>query len=294
MLKTGTGIQSQYDANLPFTMIGVPNRPWMPTAIQSKFIDPNSAEQDFIPGITFVSRTITGTIVRGIQPNSNLYGIVMRGASKETANLTNAQQVFNYEDKGPVPVGTTVTTWIQVISAPTAIESFGIAINDETGQATTYAVEATAGFWTTVQPAGDLADFIQVTDGSVEVKVDAGVAANVPDLDFSAATDLTEVAAIIEAGLTDAFCTYNQQENVFVFTSAAESAASAIVITAGTTGTDITVATYLNAIGGTATAGTAAGSAPANFTAAPGISIERWSASDPTKVEVSLPSVSLE
>ncbi|MCK5610546.1 DUF3383 family protein [Candidatus Pacearchaeota archaeon] len=292
MLKKGTGIQSQFDANLPFTMVGVPNAPWTPTAILSMLIDPSQGGIDFIPGETWVSRNDQGLIIRGIAPNSNLFGLVMRGASQES--IGEAASVFRYEDKGPVPVGTVVTTWINVITAPTAVESNGIAINDETGQATAYDNSATAGFFTCGETGADLAAWKAVTDGSLSVTPDGGVPQVITALNFSAATSLDDVAEVIEAALTGTFVNYNTAENLFVFTSKTESGTSAIALAADATGTSIYVAGFLNGPGGAATAGTAAGSPPAGFTAATKVKIKRWAASNPLKVEVAFPNDGLE
>lgn len=294
MLKNGTGVQSQYDANLPFTMVGVPNAPYTPTAIKSMQTDPSQGGVKFIPGETWVSRTDKGTIIRGIAPNSNLFGIVMRGASQES--LGGDEDVFfQYETKGPVPVGTTVTTWINVISNPaTGVESFGIAVNDETGQATVYDNAASAGFFTCGLNGATLEEWKAVSDGSLSVTPDGGAPQVITALDFSAATSFDDVAAVMEAALTGTFVNYNTAENLFVFTSATESGTSAIVLAANATGTSIYVAAFLNAAAGSATAGTTAGSAPGGFTAAPGVALNRWAASNPLRVEVSIPKISLE
>ncbi|MCK4813840.1 MAG: DUF3383 family protein [Candidatus Marinimicrobia bacterium] len=285
MLKNGTGVQSNYDANLPFTMVGVPNAPYIPTAIKSMQIDPSQGGVKFIPGETWVSRTDKGTIIKGIAPNSNLFGITLRGASQES--LGDGDPVFfAYEQKGPVPVGTTVTVWINVVTAPTRVETEGIAINNETGKATAYDNSATAGFFTG-GVSGALSVLQAITDGSLTVGVDGAAAANVPNIDFSAAADMDGIASILEAALTGVFVNYNSAENLFVFTSAAESAISAVLITAGTTGTDLHLEANLNTAGGSATAGTAAGSPPSGYTAEPRISINKWAASNPLKVEVS-------
>lgn len=293
MLQNGTGVQGDYNANLPFTMVGVPNGPHTPTTIKSMQIDPSQGGIDFIPGETWVSRTDKGTIIRGIAPNSNLLGVVMRGASRE-AGPGEVPIVYNYEQKGPVPVGTVVTTWINVVTAPGGLESYGVAINNETGKATCYDNSATAGFFTCGEQGATLADWQAIIDGSFGINVNGGGVTAITGLDFSAATSFQDVAAIIEAGLTGAYCTYNQAENLFVFTSASEGATSSIALSADATGTSIYVADYLNGAGGAATAGTDAGSPPTGYTAAPGVAINRWSAQDPTKVEVSLPKVSLE
>jgi hypothetical protein len=294
MLKNGTGVQSQYDANLPFTMVGVPNAPYTPTAIKSMQIDPSQGGVKFIPGETWVSKNNDGLIVRGTAPNSSIVGVVMRGASQESLGGTDPV-FFQYESKGPVPVGTQVTTWINVVSNPgVGVESYGIAINDETGQATIYDNAATAGFYTCAETGADLDAWKAVTDGSLSVTPDGGAAQVITALDFSAATSLDDVAAVMEAALTGVFVNYNTAENLFVFTSATESGTSAIALAADATGTSIYVAGFLNAAAGAATAGTAAGSPPAGYTATTKVKINRWQASNPLKVEVSFPLESLE
>ena len=294
MLKTGTGVQNQYDANLPFTMVGVPNAPYTPTAIKSMQIDPTMGGVAFIPGETWVSKNNNGLIIRGTAPNSSILGVVMRGASQESLG-GNDPVFFEYEEKGPVPVGTQVTTWINVTANPaTGVESFGIAVNDETGKATVYDNSATAGFYTCAENGATLSEWQAVTDGSLSVATDGGVAQVITALNFSAVASFDDVAAVIEAALTGTFVNYNSAENLFVFTSATESATSAIILAADATGTSIYVDVFLNAAAGAATAGTAAGTPAAGYTAATNVKINRWQASNPLKVEVSYPVIGLE
>lgn len=86
-----------------------------------------------------------------------------------------------------------------------------------------------------------------IATGSFKIAVDGGVATNVPTLNFTGATTLAGVAAIIQTGiqgLGGAFaavtCIYNATLNRFEITSGTTGASSAIAfLTAGSTGIDI-------------------------------------------------------
>lgn len=285
MLRTGTGVQSEYYANQQ-VMVGVPNRPFTPTAIRSFMIDSEYAEVNFIPGETWVSVNALGFIVPGIIPNAKSTGLVVRGASREAA--ANAPAYYTYES-GAVPVMTLGNTWINVVTAPTDLYQSGIAVNNETGKATTYDATATAGIFTTGVQGATLTEWQAVTDGSFGINIDGGGVTAITALDFSAVTTIHDVAAVIEAALTGAYCTYDEASDTFVFTSQTTGATSTIALSADATGTSIYVADFLNGAGGAATDGEAAGSAPTGYTALPSVSIEKWSAEVNTKVLVSFP-----
>lgn len=285
MLRTGTGVQDNYYANQQ-VMVGVPNRPFAPTAIRSFMIDSEYAEVNFVPGETWVSVNALGFIVPGIISNSKSVGLVVRGASREAAS--NSPAYYTYE-MGAVPVMTLGNCWINVVTAPTDLFQSGIAVNNETGKATTYDASATAGIFVTGEQGATLAEWQAVTDGSVSVTVDGGVAQVLTGLDFSAVASIHDVAAVIEVALTGSYVTYDEASNTFVFTSQTTGASSAVLVEADATGTSIFVADYLNADGGAATDGEAAGSAPAGYTALPSVQIEKWSAEVNTKVLVTFP-----
>lgn len=84
--------------------------------------------------------------------------------------------------------------------------------------------EAHAGYIAATQ-AGDLATLQAITAGGFTVTVDALTEEVVTGLDFSAATSLQAVAAIVTANITGATCVY---DNGFVITSDTTGAASAV------------------------------------------------------------------
>jgi hypothetical protein len=86
-----------------------------------------------------------------------------------------------------------------------------------------------------------------INAGSFKVAVDGGAVTNVPGMNFTGATTLAGVAAIIQTalqGLGGSFaavtCTYSSVYNKFVITSGTTGSTSAVsFLTAGSTGTDI-------------------------------------------------------
>ncbi len=77
-----------------------------------------------------------------------------------------------------------------------------------------------------------------ITDGSFKITLDGGVEDVVGSLDFSSASSMAGVAAVIEAGLAAGTCTWTGSR--FIFNSGTTGVTSFItVLTAGATGTDI-------------------------------------------------------
>tara|TARA_R110002167_G_scaffold37037_1_gene116428 strand:- start:314 stop:1759 length:1446 start_codon:yes stop_codon:yes gene_type:complete len=82
-----------------------------------------------------------------------------------------------------------------------------------------------------------------VTDGSLKITLDGGAEDVVGSLDFSAASSMAGVAAVIESGLAAGTCKWTGSR--FIFKSGTTGVASTItVLTAGATGTDISVPAY--------------------------------------------------
>jgi hypothetical protein len=92
-----------------------------------------------------------------------------------------------------------------------------------------------------------LSAWTSITAGSFKLAVDGGGATNVPALNFSAASSLSGVAAIIQTGIQGlggsyaaVTCIYNAVYNRFQIISGTTGASSAVAfLSAGTTGTDI-------------------------------------------------------
>lgn len=105
-----------------------------------------------------------------------------------------------------------------------------------------------------------LATWTAITTGSFTITKDGGAAVNVTGLNFSAATSMSQVAAIITAGLTGAVCTYNTSMQRFEIESNTTGATSSVAyLTNAPSGTPI--AANLGMLAGTSGAYLAPGQA---------------------------------
>lgn len=94
-----------------------------------------------------------------------------------------------------------------------------------------------------------LSNFTGITTGSLKIAVDGGAAQTLTALNFSAATTLPGVAAIVQAALTGATCTWNGYQ--FVIKSSTTGANSQVAFpTAPGSGTNIATALGLNSAQG--------------------------------------------
>jgi len=79
-----------------------------------------------------------------------------------------------------------------------------------------------------------------ITNGAFKVTVDGGLLQSITALNFSAATNMNGVAAIIQAAVTGATVVWDALEQYFIFTSNTTGASSTVsFLTAGASGTDI-------------------------------------------------------
>lgn len=86
-----------------------------------------------------------------------------------------------------------------------------------------------------------LANFTAVTTGALDIAIDGGAEQNVTGLDFSAALNLSGVAAILDAGITGANVTWDAVNKRFVVTSATTGASSSVSFAnAPASGVDVT------------------------------------------------------
>ena len=117
------------------------------------------------------------------------------------------------------------------------------------------AVSATRGDLTTADITANLAGFQAVTDGEFEITID-GNAEDITGLDFSEAGTLADVAAIIQKKIGNA-TVVEVSAGLIRFRSKTVGASSAIAIASvsGGSGTDISGASYLNAVAATITPG---------------------------------------
>lgn len=118
-------------------------------------------------------------------------------------------------------------------------------------------IAATSGTLTTVDLSGNLTALTAVTDGNLNLTVD-GTAQNLTGLNLSTATDLTEIANILQTALTGVTVSVN--DNQLIFTSNTTGVTSTVTMAASTeeTGTDLYSAAYLNGINAETIAGTEA------------------------------------
>jgi hypothetical protein len=117
-------------------------------------------------------------------------------------------------------------------------------------------VAATHGTETTADLFLNLPNFKLVSDGQFKIAIDGAGAVAIADLDFRFVSTMEDVAAVIDAELTGASCT--AVGNTLVFESASTGAASAILLSAPSAGTDITGANYLSITTAVIVAGAAA------------------------------------
>lgn len=115
------------------------------------------------------------------------------------------------------------------------------------------ATSATSGSFTTGS-VGSASTFSAISNGCFKITLDGGSAVEYKGLDFSSCTTINDVAKIISNVLKDASLTVSG--STFVFKSKKVGATSGVVLSSGTSGTDITTATYLNITAGSTTAGT--------------------------------------
>ena len=109
------------------------------------------------------------------------------------------------------------------------------------------AVSATSATFTT-GTVGDATDFALVTNGSLKISLDGGTAIEYTGLDFSSCSSLDDIVSVLKLKLKDVLISVSGTE--IEFKSKKVGAGSSVVLTSGTSGTDITSATYLNVTGG--------------------------------------------
>ena len=115
------------------------------------------------------------------------------------------------------------------------------------------AVSATNATFATPSLTSNLTNIKAVTSGSLTITVD-GVATSLTGLDFSACSTVDEVAKVISSATKCCFISVNA--GTIVFGAKKVGTASSIVLSSGSTGTDMSGSSYLNVTGGTSTAGT--------------------------------------
>ena len=106
---------------------------------------------------------------------------------------------------------------------------------------------ATAG--TAVSSEITVSNFTSVSDGSFGITLDLGSEVQVSGLDFTGASTLADIAEIIDAELEGASCTSNGTQ--LVFTSATLGEGSSVILSAGSTGTDLLGASYFGSLSNT-------------------------------------------
>lgn len=144
-------------------------------------------------------------------------------------NLQNFREVTDGSINITQDGGTTVALTGLNFSACKTTEAIAGVFNNAIAQT------ATAG--TAVTGTVTVGNLTSIEDGSFSIAVDGENATEVSDLDFTGATDLEDVAYIINEALTGVSCVAS--EDVLVFTSDTKGADSSVVLSAGVGGTSI-------------------------------------------------------
>lgn len=118
--------------------------------------------------------------------------------------------------------------------------------------------DSTRGYFTSGSASSNLSAFQAVDDGSIKISKDGSSAIEITNMDFTDATSLADVAAIMQEKfrLNELFrnLTVSYSAPNFIITNDSYGDDSTIAITAGVTGTNLLGSSYLN--GGTSTGGT--------------------------------------
>lgn len=112
-------------------------------------------------------------------------------------------------------------------------------------------VNATAGTCTTANISGNLANFKEVTNGSLKLTID-GTATEIVGMDFSSVNTLEDVCSVILGQNPDVYVTV--ETNAIKFQS--KRPGGSVTMTTSSTGTDIAGSSYLNRSSATEVAGT--------------------------------------
>lgn len=144
-------------------------------------------------------------------------------------NLQNFREVTDGSINITQDGGTTVALTGLNFSACKTTEAIAGVFNNAIAQT------ATAG--TAVTGTITVGNLTSIEDGSFSIAVDGENATEISDLDFTGATDLEDVAYIINEALTGVSCVAS--EDVLVFTSDTKGADSSVVLSAGVGGTSI-------------------------------------------------------
>jgi hypothetical protein len=110
-----------------------------------------------------------------------------------------------------------------------------------------------ATFETFTTPSITVSAIKAVTDGSLVVTTD-GTAETLTGLDFSAISNVDDIVSILSGALKN--CFVSNSAGQIVFTSKKAGSAGSVVLTSGSTGTDLADASLFNVAGGSTTAGT--------------------------------------
>lgn len=197
--------------------------------------------------------------------NMNVIAVLSSAAA---GVIPSSERFRSYRDAAAVEAdfGTAsiVTQYAQTVfgTKPNAI-NFGGSLIIGLHRATAETVPASAATLVSTQfvEATLLSQLQAITDGSFDIAVD-GNADVVTGLNFSLATSLEEVAALLEANITDATVTVDN--GYFTITSATTGATSLLTyMTPGATGTFVGgILTLANGTGGTLTQGAASSVLP--------------------------------
>jgi len=110
------------------------------------------------------------------------------------------------------------------------------------------AVSATSASFTT-GTVGDADTFALVNNGAIKVALDGNTAVEYDGLDFTSCSTLADVVTVLKGKIKDV--SIELDGTSIVFTSKKVGAASSVVLSSGTSGTDLSTSTYLDVSNGT-------------------------------------------
>jgi len=119
----------------------------------------------------------------------------------------------------------------------------------------------TKGYFQSADASMNLTNLVQISDGRINVNIDAAGAVDTANIDFTGVTDMDQAAILIQsavqtATVTSATCAWDATTGLFKIFSDTRGVASSVAIAAPAAGTNLTTASYLNFLNGAAAAGT--------------------------------------
>ena len=205
----------------------------------------------------------------GILPINNIINVTITNTpSGLTERNVNSLALFTTEtpdDGEPYSINIAPSTVIEnygtsSVTAQMANAIFAQSPNLRTGNGRlvvipyTDAVSATSGYFTTATLTSNLAGLIAVTNGDLRATID-GVNYDLTGVDFTSATTIAGVAAILQTKLANGIVTSTSTTIIVKSKKVGADADVVLLALPGGAGTDLAASGLLNTAGGTATSG---------------------------------------